>query len=320
MSYNYDPELAAMLEVLPDVSLDISDLAQARVGFAEMIDMLNVDIDSSGVAVTDRAIPGPEGAPQVPVRIYTPEGIAQAGPGLLYIHGGGFVIGDLESEHGMCITLCRDLGIVVVSVDYRLAPETPYPGALEDCYSTLQWIGDNAGELHIDATRLGIFGQSAGGGLSAATVLLSRDRQGPQLCFQYLGIPELDDRLETPSMQGFVDTPMWNRPNAELSWDFYLGDSYQRGAQDLPYHAAPARCTDLSGLPPAYISTMEFDPLRDEGVLYALKLMQAGVATELHSFPGTFHGSSLFTTAQVSQRESAEMMAVLRRGLQLDNL
>ncbi len=95
-------------------------------------------------------------------------------------------------------------------------------------------------------------------------------------------------------MQRFVDTPMWNRPNAELSWDFYLGDQYQRGADDVPYHAAPARAEDLAGLPPAYVSTMEFDPLRDEGVAYALKLMQAGVATELHSFPGTFHGSSLF--------------------------
>jgi acetyl esterase/lipase len=111
---------------------------------------------------------------------------------------------------------------------------------------------------------------------------------------------------------------MWNRPNAEISWDFYLGDQYQRGADDVPYHAAPARADDLAGLPPAYVSTMEFDPLRDEGVEYALKLMQAGVATELHSFPGTFHGSSLFTTARISQRESAEMFAVLRRALGID--
>jgi len=320
MSYNYDPELAAMLDFLPDVALDISDPVASRAGFAEMIAMLNADVDSSGVAIEDRTIPGPQDAPPVPVRIYSPEGLAQTGPGLLYIHGGGFVIGDLESEHGMCLALSRELGIVVVSVDYRLAPETPYPGPLEDCYSTLQWINDNAAQLHIDASRLGIFGQSAGAGLSAATALLSRDRQGPPLCFQYLGIPELDDRLETPSMHSFVDTPMWNRPNAELSWQFYLGKGYQRGADNVPHHAAPARCDDLSGLPPAYISTMEFDPLRDEGVLYALRLMQAGVATELHSFSGTFHGSSLFATAQVSQRESAEMMAVLRRGLQLDNL
>ena len=119
-------------------------------------------------------------------------------------------------------------------------------------------------------------------------------------------------------MQRFVDTPLWNRPNAELSWDYYLGSNYRRGADNVPAAAAPARAENLSALPPAYISTMEFDPLRDEGVLYALKLMQAGVATELHSFPGTFHGSSLFATARISQREAAEMFAVQRRGLDID--
>ena len=113
---------------------------------------------------------------------------------------------------------------------------------------------------------------------------------------------------------------MWNRPNAELSWEFYLGKNYQRGADDVPYHAAPARCEDLSGLPPAYISTMEFDPLRDEGVLYALQLMQAGVATELHSFPGTFHGSSLFATAQVSQRNRRKCWRAAPRPATCDNL
>jgi acetyl esterase/lipase len=319
MTYNYDPELAAMLDFLPDTSLDISDPVASRAGFSEMIAMLNADLDASDVQVENREIPGPDGAPPVAVRTYTPETLQQNVPGLLHIHGGGFVIGDLETEHGICLALCRNLGIVVVSVDYRLAPETPYPGGLEDCYCALQWLEQHSDTLHIDKSRVGIFGQSAGGGLSAATTLLSRDRQGPQLCFQFLGIPELDDRLQTPSMQQFVDTPMWNRPNAELSWDFYLGEHFARGATDVPYHAAPARCDDLTGLPPAYISTMEFDPLRDEGVLYALKLMQAGVATELHSFAGTFHGSSLFATAQVSQREAAEMMVVLRRGLNIAN-
>jgi acetyl esterase len=318
MSYNYDPELEAMLGFLPDVSLDISDPAQSRAGFSEMIALLNADLDPSGVDIENRAIPGPQGAPDVPVRTYTPEGLAQPVPGLLHIHGGGFVIGNLETEYGICLALCRSLGIVVVSVDYRLAPETPYPGGLEDCYTALQWVNSNRAELQVDPERFGVFGQSAGGGLSAATALLSRDRNGPPLCFQFLGIPELDDRLESASMQRFVDTPMWNRPNAELSWDFYLGDNYQRGADDVPGYAAPARVEDLAGLPPAYISTMEFDPLRDEGVMYALKLMQAGIPTELHSFPGTFHGSSLFATAQVSQRETAEMYAVLRRGLNID--
>ena len=181
------------------------------------------------------------------------------------------------------------------------------------------WTRDNCAQLNIDPQRIAVFGQSAGGGLSAATALLARDRKGPVICFQFLGIPELDDRLQTASMQRFVDTPMWNRPNAELSWDFYLGEAYTRGADDVPCYAAPARTQDLTGLPPAYINTMEFDPLRDEGVEYGLRLMQAGVATELHSYPGTFHGSSLFADTQVSKNQAAEMFTVLRRALSIDN-
>lgn len=318
MGYNYDPEIAPLLEFLPDASLGLGDPVAARAAFLELIAQANADIDETGVTIENRSIPGPPGAPDVPVRIYSPGGLAGTVPGILHIHGGGFVIGNLDSEIGSCIGLCRNLGVVVVSVDYRLAPETPYPGPLEDCYAALAWVSENSAQLKVDPARLALFGQSAGGGLSAATALLARDRGGPALCFQYLGIPELDDRLQTSSMRQFVDTPMWNRPNAELSWDYYLGDQYQRGADDVPHHAAPARAEDLAGLPPAYISTMEFDPLRDEGVEYALKLMRAGVPVELHSFPGTFHGSALFTHTRVAQREAAEMFAVLGRALGIE--
>ena len=319
MSYNYDPELQPMLELLPDASVDISDPAQARSGFAQMIEALNAGLDTSGVEVENCEIPGPAGAPHIPLRVYSPEELGETVPCILHIHGGGFVIGTLDSELGACLALCRKLGVVVVSVDYRLAPETPYPGPVEDCYAALQWVSANSAQLQVEPDRIAVFGQSAGAGLSAATALLARDRGGPAICFQYLGIPELDDRLQTPSMQRFVDTPMWNRPNAELSWDFYLGKDYSRGAANVPCYAAPARAKDLSRLPPAYVSTMEFDPLRDEGVEYALRLMQAGVATELHSFPGTFHGSSLFAGTHISQRESTEMFTVLDRALQLGN-
>ncbi len=318
MAYDYDPELAQMLQFLPDTALTISDPVQARAHFTDMVAALNADLDDSGILIDNRTIAGPEGAPEVPVRIYTPEGLNTAVPGIVHIHGGGFVVGNLDSEHGSCLALCRGLGVVIVSVDYRLAPETPFPGALEDCYAALQWTSSNSGRLQIDPARLAVFGQSAGGGLAAALALLARDRAGPPICFQYLGIPELDDRLQTASMQRFDDTPMWNRPNAEVSWDFYLGDQYQRGADDVPYLAAPARAEDLTDLPPAYITTMEFDPLRDEGMEYALKLLRAGISTELHSFPGTFHGSSLFSTAAVSRRESKEMFAVLERALKIE--
>ena len=134
MSYNYDPELASLLELLPDVSLDISDPAQARAGFSEMIALLNAELDTSGVDIENRAVQGPQGAPDIACASI-PRRSATVGTRLLHIHGGGFVIGDLDSELGICLALCRELGIVVVSVDYRLAPETPYPGGLEDCYA-----------------------------------------------------------------------------------------------------------------------------------------------------------------------------------------
>ena len=158
---------------------------------------------------------------------------------------------------------------------------------------------------------MAVFGNSAGGGLAAAVALLARDRRGPRLCFQFLGIPELDDRLDTVSMQTFTDTPLWSRPKAVDSWRHYLGAD---PGEVSPY-AAPARAQDLSGLPPAFISTMEFDPLRDEGIIYGLRLLQAGVPVEMHQYPGTFHGSSLIATAAVSRRQAAEAHDVLCRAL-----
>jgi len=196
--------------------------------------------------------------------------------------------------------------------DYRLAPENPFPAGLEDCYAALGWTALHTDELGIDPNRLAIAGQSAGGGLAAACALLARDRNGPKLCFQLLEIPELDDRLETPSMQQFTDTPLWNRPNAVWSWRHYLGAEHT--GEVSPY-AAPSRASDLSNLPPAYVSTMEFDPLRDEGILYALRMMQAGVPVELHSYPGTFHGSAMFPDAEPSRRNSSEVLGALERGL-----
>ncbi|MGI8755375.1 MAG: alpha/beta hydrolase [Acidimicrobiales bacterium] len=201
--------------------------------------------------------------------------------------------------------------MVVVSVEYRLAPESPFPAGLEDCYAALCWLGGPTQDLGVAADRIAVVGQSAGGGLAAALALLARDREGPRLCFQFLGCPEIDDRLQTPSMQGFTDTPMFNRPAAEASWNHYLGSD----RQDVSPYASPSRATDLQGLPPAYVSTQEFDPLRDEGMDYARALQAAGVSCELHSFPGTFHGSGLVATAEVSLREQAEMIAVLHRRL-----
>jgi acetyl esterase/lipase len=306
--YNYDPELAEAIPALP--SSDFSDVAASRQMIDGLLGEINADVDLAGLMVEDRAVPGPLAGTDVPIRLYSPQHGPTPRPGILYIHGGGFAVGSVDSEHAMAAMVAR-AGVVVVSVDYRLAPEHPFPTGLEDCYAALRWIHEHAGDLGVFVDRVAVFGQSAGGGLAAAIALVARDRGGPPLCFQYLGIPELDDRLETASMATFTDTPLWNRPNAVLSWRYYLG------GREASAYAAPARAADLSGLPPAYISTMEFDPLRDEGITYGLRLLQAGVSVELHQFPGTFHGSSLISTAAVSKRQAAETVDVLRRALGL---
>lgn len=311
MTYLYDPELAAVVPALPTGLMD--DPVTAREGIANLMTMLKIEVDTSALEIDDRAIPGPEGAPDVCVRVYRPKSRPVTVPALVYIHGGGFVVGNLETEHAGAVRIATELGVVVVSVDYRLAPEDPFPAGLDDCYSALTWLHESTDELGVDPERIGVIGGSAGGGLAAGLALLVRDRGGPSLCFQFLGIPELDDRLETPSMQQFVDTPMWNRPSAVMSWRYYLGDTNG----DVSPYAAPARATDLAGLPPAYVSTMQYDPLRDEGIVYAMRLLEAGVPVELHQFPGTFHGSSLVMTAAVSKRQAAEMIDVLRRGLRV---
>ena len=308
MTYRIDPELAA---VLPDIpALDIGDIAAARAALDELSAQASANVDTSGVVIEDRLVPASRGH-RIPVRVYAPADRNGPLPGILYIHGGGFALGTIESEHAGAVLMARAVGAVVVSVDYRLAPEHPFPAGLDDCYDSLTWMTDAADELDMDLDRIAVFGNSAGGGLAAAVALAARDRGGPSLCFQYLGIPELDDRLETVSMQTFVDTPMWNRPNAVISWQLYLGDD----RSEVSPYAAPARATDLCGLPPTYISTMEFDPLRDEGLIYGLRLLQAGVTVELHQYPGTFHGSALVFTAATSVRQSAETVDVMRRAL-----
>jgi acetyl esterase/lipase len=235
---------------------------------------------------------------------------------MVWIHGGGFVVGDAAMEEAGCLLVADRVGAVLVSVDYRLAPENPFPAGVEDCYAALVWTAKQATELGIDPDRIGVGGESAGGGLAAAVALLARDRGGPALCLQYLGIPELDDRLETPSMRRFVDTPMWNRPNAIRSWAFYLGDGATPGGPDVSPYAAPARAEDLSGLPPAIVSCCEFDPLRDEDLVYAQRLLQAGVSTDLTHYAGTFHGCGLFGLGvEVNRRMQEDKLRLLTRRL-----
>jgi acetyl esterase len=309
--YRFDPELAAAVVLLPDSQ--VTDIATIRRLDAEYDRDLG-EADLTGLVVEDRTVPGFE-SEQVRVRVYRPVG-GQRSPAVLHLHPGGFVSGTIDTDQIWKAELSRELGVTVVSVDYRLAPEHPYPAALEDCYAALRWLADEATELAVDPSRVAVFGQSAGGGLAAALTLLARDRGGPEICFQMLVQPELDDRMASTSMQAFTDTPVWNRPRATMSWDAYLGAD-RRAIGAVPIYAAPARATDLAGLPPAYLSVAEFDPLRDEGISYASALLQAGVRTELHVFPGTFHGSSIVVNAPVTQRESAECIRALCDALSL---
>jgi acetyl esterase len=314
-SYHYDPELAPLARTFTRIPLEgVDDVRAARRLEGELFDAAVAAVDTTGVEVTDRSVSAP-GGPSVAVRVYRP---APAGdgpaPALLVLHGGGFVMGSIDAVHADATTLARELAAVVVAVGYRLAPEHPYPAAIEDCWTALCWLAGAAGGLGADPGRIGVLGRSAGGGLAAALALMTRDRGGPPLVCQHLCVPALDDRLETESMRAYTDTPTWDRASAAATWAHYLGPEPGKVS---PY-AAPARATDLRDLPPAYVSTTAYDPLRDEGILYALRLMQAGVSVELHTFPGTFHVSGLITAAAVTRRMIAEELTTLRRALAPD--
>ena len=317
-SYAFDHDFNDVLAIIAaSASVDWSDpeaIKASRTG--GRLSVLSGVPKGDPTPSEDRIIAGLDGDPDVGVRIYRPSTpMVSPGPGIVFIHGGGFMTGTVDQSAAMLGSWVESLGIVIASVDYRLAPEDPYPAGIHDCYAALVWLAANAEGLGIDPDRIAIAGPSAGAGLAAGTALMARDRGGPALCYQLLQIPEIDDRLETWSMRTFTDTPIWNRPSAEWSWKHYLGDLY--GSDDVPYYAAPSRCEDLSGLPPTFVATMEFDPLRDEGIDYAVRLMQAGVSVELHSFPGTFHGSAMVPGAGVSNQDARITLNALRKAFGL---
>ena len=307
----YDPEVFAIASLFPDV--DVADHFAARAAYdaalAEAAKMSGVTSDPR-VDEQDRLIPGPDGAPEFRLHIYTPKGDAKNRPAFLSIHGGAFILGVPEFEHPRCLKLAVEHGAVVVGVDYRLAPEDPFPAGVEDCYAALLWMHANADMLGIDPTRIVIGGSSAGGGLSAAVAQMARDRNGPKLALQMLFYPVLDDRCETASMLGAETTFIWNKPHTLNMWDHYLGKD--RGPAH-PY-AAPARASDLAGLAPAYITTCEQDPLRDEAFFYAMRLMEAGVPVELHNYAGTPHGFDLMAPSVISDRSMDDLSAAFARG------
>jgi len=312
MNYAYDPELAPWAPAFAQLSF--ADIPAARAGEAELLAALPPYDAPVPLDVDELMIPGPAGAPDVRVRRYRPADHDDLLPALVYIHGGGFVVGSLDLYDADCRRIAAEVGAVVLSVDYRLAPEHPFPAGLEDCYATLTWVAENSAELGVDPDRIAVGGESAGGGLAAGVALLARDRGGPRLCLQFLGIPELDDRLETESMQTLVDSPITTIPNGEYSWDAYLGAGV-RGTDQVSPYAAPARATGLAGLPPALVTAYEFDALRDEGIAYAQRLLAAGVPTELHLYPGAFHSCTWLAEAAICQKILGDLVHGLRRRL-----
>ena len=233
--------------------------------------------------IDDRTIPGPDG--EIPVRIYTPDGTGPFGV-LVYFHGGGWVICSLDSHDGICRTLANKVGCVVVSVDYRLAPEHPFPAAPEDCFAATSWVAANAASINADAGRIAIGGDSAGGNLAAAVAMMARQRSGPALCHQLLVYPVTDHSFDTASYSENAEGYLLSRDSMRWFWGHYLSSDADG---DNPL-ASVLRSKDLSGLPPAHVVTAEFDPLRDEGEAYASRLREAGVAITASRFDGMIHG------------------------------
>ncbi len=309
----YDPTIEELASTFP--RLDVSDAVGARDMLNEFLEAMAAEgierpTDDS-VEEIERTISGPEGAPDLPIRIYMPKDRNEPGPGFVNFHGGGFILGDLEMEHPRCLIMAAKGGAVSVGVDYRLAPENPFPAGVEDCFAALQWVADNTAELKIDPAKIAIGGSSAGGNLTAAVSLMARDRGGPDVAFQMLFCPVIDDRCETPSMKDGTGLYIWDYQNSLDMWTHYIGKDR---ANVSPY-AAPGRAKDLSGLPPAYVMTCEHDPLRDEGIIYAMRLMADGVPVELHNYPGTVHGFDFLMQSEVSTRAVNEGVEAFRRAM-----
>ncbi|MBO8196777.1 alpha/beta hydrolase [Streptomyces smyrnaeus] len=307
-----DPEIQTLLHtadtgVFPVHGLDAVLADPARYTLLRALPDTPVD---DQVKVRDLYMPGPGG--QLRLRVYRPD-TAEILPMILYVHGGAYTYGSPEAEEGRSLRYARDVRAVVVSVDYRLAPEHPFPAGADDAYAALTWIAAHAAELGGDPARIAVAGGSAGGNIAASTVLRARDQAGPRVLFQSLTYPGVDAGLTTASAREFTDTPVLNRGALELAVRYYANDN-QTALAD-PY-ASPIRAADLSGLPPAYVAVAEIDPLRDEGRDYAARLSAAGVTTELVQVPGAVHGFDLlFPQARISERSLTDQVRALREAL-----
>ena len=304
------PELLPILE--SDIRFDLNkDLEMMRNRKLPSIEK------SVNVLTTARMIKGSES--ELLVKIYEPKDRQNVKlPAVFWMHGGGYVLGHPDVDDGICECFVKEVNCVVVSIDYRLAPEHPYPAAIEDCYAGLKWTADNAEELKIDTSRLAIAGASAGGGLTAALALMARDKGEIEIVFQMPLYPMIDDRNVTPSSYEINEENLpkaWNREANEIAWKMYLSNN---ASDQISYYAAPSRAKDLTGLPPAYTCVGQLDPFRDETLEYVARLAQAGVPVEFHLYPGCFHGfDSIFNNVEISRRARSEYINALSQALNM---
>jgi len=309
--WELDVEIARLMAATPTVPVLTSEnLAERR---AQVVAHATLATRSDRVTRSDIHVPGPPGAPDVLVRVYEPPSSPSPRSAIIAIHGGGLVMGSYVQDDERLSRWSYELGLVAISVDYRLAPEHPYPKALEDCYTVLTWVFAHAGAWRLDPNRIGVFGASAGGGLAASLTLFAREQSEVQPAVQLLVFPMLDDRQQTPSSNRPV--PVWPREANEFGWRCYLGE--MANGSEVPFTAAPSRAEDLADLPPAFICVGTADLFCDEDIAYAQRLIQHGVPTELHVYAGAPHGFiSLFSTSSLARRCETEMDAWLRTRLE----
>ncbi len=304
-----DPELAPLLDLMPTRIVTDENLIEGR---ANRLPLPIAGDD--GVSVEVVTVPGPAGAPDINLHIFRPDNAAAMLPLIYHVHGGGYISGSVGQFEGMLRAIVAEVGCALVSVEYRLAPETAFPGAIEDAYAGLAWVFANAAERGFDTARVGVMGESAGGGFAASLALLARDRGEYKLTFQHLIYPMLDDRTGTSSEpHDYVGEFVWPAANNRYGWKALLGR--EPGGDDVSPYAAAARATDLSGLPHTYIHTGALDLFLEENLEYARRLVRAGIPVELHVFPGAFHGFELSPTTAVADQAVTTSRAALKRFL-----
>lgn len=308
-----DPELREFLDSRPKLRLNREVLPKSR-AFITKAAEAQPKPDLADLSVTEISVPSAFGAPAIRVLSYRPTKVQAPLPAILHAHAGGFVMGAPEMTDIDNRLLAHDLQCAIFSVDYRLAPESPYPAAMQDVYSVLAWLHDNADTLGLDSKRIGIKGESGGGGIAAAVALYTRDQNGPKLAFQHLIYPMIDDRTAVRTdLPAHAGEFFWTQEHNLFGWESLLGAT--PGADDVSPYAAAARAQNLSGLPRTYISVGDLDLFCEENIEFAGRLSRSGVPVEMHVYPGAYHGFRAVAHARVSRQADRDSREALRRAL-----